>query len=473
MALDLERREAERIVLAAASARDPAAEYDRGARAYLAFWDKRGREACEKKQPGCERMDEILHNAAKAFQAARLLAKAIAVRKTLVDPRYGLERRELARKAIHDIGANYQAIAVYDEAASWYERFARESPTLDKASDALRDAVILRLGTGEVTAAIDDAALFARAFGSRQPAQAAHVAMAIGAHHLEREDWAEARRQLATAMPRIDRSATLDVQIQAHALLGRALARTGSTGPAAAEYERVRSMLREPVRVRERLDALGGEDGDKQRRLGKVLSALGEALFFAAEQKRRDVDAIRFPTYVGSGSRDDVLRHVNVQVAEWIKRKRPAIEALEKEYLAVLEVEPVPPAWAIAAGARVGQMWGKFVAEFRAAPIPSEWKQNGMSPHGVPWEEIRAQYYEALDKASEPQKLRAKSAYEGCLRFSVTYQHFDEHSRGCEGWLARTYPAEYHQVDELRAPPTRVGSGLNERGAPALLSSVR
>jgi tetratricopeptide (TPR) repeat protein len=345
VAQDLERREAERIVLAAASAKDPAAEYDRGARAYLTIWEKRGRDACEKKQPGCDRMDEILHNAAKAFQAARLLAKAIAVRKTLVDPRYGLERRELARKAVYDIGGNYQAIAVYDEAARWYERFARESPTLDKASDALRDAVILRLGTGDVTAALDDAALFGRTFGAKQPAQAAHVAMAIGAHHVEREDWAEARRQLATAMPRIDRSATLEVQIQAHALLGRALARTGSTGPAATEYERVRSMLRDPARVRERLDALGGEDGDKQRRLGKVLSALGEAMFFAAELKRRDVDAIRFPAYVGSGSRDDVLRHVNVQVAEWIKRKRPAIEALEKEYLAVLEVKPVPPAW--------------------------------------------------------------------------------------------------------------------------------
>jgi TolA-binding protein len=473
VAQDLERREAERIVVAAASAKDPAAAYDRGARAYLAIWEKRGREACEKKEPGCERMDEILHNAAKAFQAARLLAKAIAVRKTLVDPRYGLERKELARQAVYDIGANYQAIAVYDEAARWYERFARESPTLDKASDALRDAVILRLGTGELTAALEDAALFARAFGAKQPAQAAHVAMAIGAHHVEREDWAEARRQLAMAMPRIDRSAALDVQIQAHALLGRALARTGSAGPAAAEYERVRGMLRDTARVRERLDALGGDEVEKQRRLGKVLSALGEALFFAAEQKRRTVDAIRFPVYAGSGSRDDVLRHVNVRVAEWIQRKRPAIEALEKEYLAVLEVKPVPPAWAIASGARVGQMWSKFVAEFRAAPIPNEWKQSGMSPHGVTWEELRAAYYEALDKASEPQKQRAKAAYESCLRSSVTYQHFDQHSRVCEGWLARTYPAEYHQVDELRAAPTRIASGLSERGAPAMLRSLQ
>lgn len=70
----------------------------------------------------------------------------------------------------------------------------------------------------------------------------------------------------------------------------------------------------------------------------------------------------------------------------------------------MLALEPFPPPrWVIASGARVGQMWGKFVAEFRAAPIPKEWKQNGPSPYGdLTWEEIRGEYYRAIDEKSEP-----------------------------------------------------------------------
>jgi tetratricopeptide (TPR) repeat protein len=466
---ELDRLEAEMLAKSAPTSADPPATFEKAAVKYLNIWESFGRAACEQKQPGCARMEEILHNAAEAFQAARLLAKAIAVRKVLADPRWRLHETALGRGAVRALGANYQAIAVYDEAAGYYERYARENPAGEGASDSLRDAVVLRLGLGDDTAALRDAELFTRTFGRKQPAQAAHVAFAVAAHQIDGEDWAQAKRRLSAAMPAIDRSGTLDIRIQAHALLARALDRTGSDGPAAQQYDRVRALFRDPAEVRSKLDAIGGDEAERQRRLGKALSALGEAIFFSAEQKRRELDAIVFPAYQGDGSRDDVLRHVNGKVAAWVQRKRPTIEAIEKAYLQVLDIDPVPPAWAIAAGARVGQMWGRFVAEFRAAPIPSQWRQRGMSPHGVSWDELRAAYYEALDRASEPQKLRAKGAYQACLGYSVKYQHFGEHSRSCETWLSKNYASEYHQVDELRGAPTRVSSGLSDRGRPATL----
>ena len=40
-------------------------------------------------------------------------------------------------------------------------------------------------------------------------------------------------------------------------------------------------------------------------------------------------------------------------------------------------------------------MWGNFVDEFRAAPIPKEWAKDP---------EIRGTYYEHLDEASQPVK---------------------------------------------------------------------
>lgn len=473
VARDVRRFAADRIVAGAAKAKDPAAELERGANAYLAIWKDTGRAACAAKDPACAGMDEVLHDAAKAFQGAQLLGRSIAVRKMLVDAANGLSTTALGREALRDLGANYQAIAVYDEAAGYYERFAHDAPKHAKAAEALRDAIVLRLGLGDVEQAMKDADAFQKSFAASRPAEAAQVAFAIGAHHADHEDWPRARKVLSTAMGTIDRNGTLDVRIQAHALLGRVLTRVGGATAARAEFERVRDLSRDPAALVEKIDALGGDEAEKSRRAGKVLSALGEAVYFFADERRREVDAIRFPEYRGSGSREDVLRHVKTKVAQWVEKKRPAIEDVERAFVKILEIRPTPPRWAIAAGARVGQTWSKFVAEFRAAPIPKEWLQHGMSPSGATWDEIRAAYYEALDTASEPFRQRAKKAYADCLDRAVTFSHFDDSAKSCERWLSRNYATEYHAVEELRPAPTHLAGVLADRGRPATLVTSR
>jgi TolA-binding protein len=436
-----------------------AGAFEKAAEGYYAIWLRDGRDACEGKRPGCEKMDEVLYNAAKAFQAARLLAKAISVRKTLVDPRYHLAHTDLARRSVYDLGANYQAIAVYDEAAFWYERYARENPKDDKAVQALEDALVLRLGLGQEEQGLKNADLFAKTYGAKHPARAAHVGFAIGAYHAERSDWDKARRALSSAMRVVDSHGAFDVKVQAHALLGRVLSRTGAITNAATEYDRVRALTKDPALLARRSDGLSDVPHENLRKKAKVLTAVGEARFFFAELKRKEIDRIRFPEYKGSGRRDDVLRHINTKVADWIKKKRAGIEDVEQQYLKILELQPTPPSWAIAAGSRTGLMWGKFVAEFRAAPTPAEWKQKGPSPHGdLTWEEIRAAYLESIDLASEPLKQRAKAAFQSCLAYAVKYQYSDEHSRKCEEWLSKNYASEFHLIDELRGAPTRVSS---------------
>ena len=94
------------------------------------------------------------------------------------------------------------------------------------------------------------------------------------------------------------------------------------------------------------------------------------------------------------------------------------------------------------------------------APIPAAWKTDA---------ELRGVYYDSLDAASEPFKVRnAKPALKKCLDLSVKYQYFDEYSRVCEEWLAKNYKSEYHVVDELRGAPTLANSGLDEKSPPVL-----
>jgi len=475
---DIERIRAEGLVKAAdKGSADSLKMYEKAANAYLDMWKKYGEEPCKNKTSACDRAEEVLYNAAKAFQAARLIAKAIAVRKILIDPQYNLNNTELARKAVYEIGGNYQAIAVYEQAAEWYEKYARENKDKkdDKAAEALQDAVVLRLGLGQEKQAIDDADLFSRSVGTGKPAQAAQISFAIGAHYVEREDWGEARKRLTSATSQIDRNATPDIQIQFHALLGRTFVHLNAGTQATPEYNKVRNTWKDPGSVQKKLDAMGGDDNEKLRRLAKVLTAVGESMFYFAEQKRKDVDKIKFPEYKGQGNREDVLKHVKTKVGDWIKKKQPAIEEAEKEYLKILDLQPSPPPrWVIAAGSRVGQMWGKFVAEFRAAPIPKEWKGHGIVPGtaDLTYDELRGEYYSKLDEASEPQKQHAKAAYKKCLDYSVKYQYFDEYSRACEVWLSKNFGAEYHLIDEFRGSPSRVNSGLSDQPQPLNLDGT-
>jgi hypothetical protein len=248
-------------------------------------------------------------------------------------------------------------------------------------------------------------------------------------------------------------------------------------GPSRAEYDKVRKLWGDGSTAQVKISDAYKSEGDDQRahRLGKALDAVGEAMFFAAEErKKQKVDSLPFPVYKGSGKKDDVLKYMNTSVKPWVQKKQDAIEDVDKEYQKITELQPVPPPrWVIAAASRAGLMWGDFVDDFRKAPYPKDWDKKGFVPgtgDTLSWAEVKANYLEHLDESSEPIKRdKAKPALKRCLDDSVKYQYFDEFSRDCEKWLAKNYKTEYHVVDELRGAPTLSNSGLDDRPPPLIL----
>jgi TolA-binding protein len=466
---DIQRLKAQKMIELAdgqqekGSYRESLDNYKKGADAYLELWRQYCEEPLSKgeKPKQCEKADEIVYNMAKAYQAARLLAKSIQVRQILLSSKYGLDKSDLAMKATYEIGQNYQAIAVYEAAADYFERYAKASNYKGEFADqALSDASVLRLGLGQEDQAIANANAFNRYYGGRKAAQAAQLAFAVAAHYGEKKDWSNVQKKLSGGgMKLIDTKATLDIQAQAHALLARSYVQMKRDTPAGQEYAKVTKLWADPKAAANEINSLSGEDASsKQRKLGRALEAVGEAIFFFAELKKAKVDKVPFPEYKGPGEKKAVLTHIQVKVKDWIGKKRPLIDDASMEYKKIVDLQPVPPPrWVIAAGARVGEMWGTFVKEFRAAPIPDFIKKDY---------ELRTSYYGALDDASEPQKKQAKSAFEVCLGYSVKYQYFDQFSRKCEEWLAKEYKNEYHLIDEFRGAPNRVNSVLKEQGNP-------
>ena len=215
--------------------------YEQAGNEYIELWRTYGESAIREKQPPqCEKMDEVVYNAARAFQAARLVAKAIQARLILIKPDNKMDKTELAKKAVYEIGGNYQAIAVYDEAARWYEDYAKANPKGQNADKALSDAALLRLGLGQEEEAIRDSEAYNRSFGNTKPATTAALAFGIGAHYAEQENWDRARSRLSSAMPLIEKSATFDVVVQAHGLLARTWTNLKRKAEAKSEYGKVR-----------------------------------------------------------------------------------------------------------------------------------------------------------------------------------------------------------------------------------------
>jgi len=463
---DIQRLRAQRIVEEADKGGNNALElFEKGGKAYFELWEKYGATPLRNnQQPTCEKLDEIVENAARAFQAGHLVASAIRARMVLLNPQFRFDKTELAKDAMYKIGGNWQAIAVYDQASDWYERYAKENPKRHDADKALSDAIVLRLGLGEEDQAVADVKDYQKNYGNSNSVETAQIAFAIGAHYADKEDWESARKALQGAMATLDR-APPDIQVQAHATLARAMTHLKAHAQAKPEYDRVRKVWGDGTAAQAKIQDAYKSESDDQRahRLGKALDAVGEAMFFSAEDsKKTKVDTLPFPAYKGPATKDDILKYMDKKVKPWVQKKQAAIDEVDKEYQKITDLQPVPPPrWVIAAASRAGLMWGTFVDEFRAAPIPKEWAKDN---------EIRGTYYEHLDEASQPVKdHQAKPALKRCLDDSVKYQYFDEYSRDCEKWLAKNYKAEYHVVDELRGAPTLSNGGLEDRPPPLII----
>jgi len=467
---DLIRLEAEsEVALGQQGGPNAKTHFATGCDLYLSLWNDHGKAACRDEDDTCVGYDEVLHNAAAACQAGHLLAKAISIRKVLLDETYHLHERPLALEAARTIGANYQAIANYAEAAQWYERYADRSKDAGKAATALSDAVTLRLGLGQHTSALNDAKLFERRYGSGQPRQAAQIAFAVGAHHVAHGRWREAEQTLSRALRRIEHSGSPELRVRAWALLGRAHEQLEQRRAASRFYGKARRV--DVAALRKAIAKDGGTERERRRRLARALDAIGESLFFFAELEREKADAIAYPTYRGAGTVADVERFIDGPVTDWFGKKKAAITRATKAYERVVELNDPspPPRWAVASGAAVGGMWGGLVSDVMSAPYPKDWDREGYVPGSQPpvlFHELRAAYQAGLLDAVEPYKKTAKAAYTHCLEYGILYQYFDGELRRCEQWLGANYPKEFHIVDELVDQPTRRSSPLHQRPRP-------
>jgi len=207
-------------------------------------------------RPRRESATKSRHNAARAFQAARLVAKAITARKSLLAYDEKLKLNSPARQEgdVRDRRLTTRP-SPSTELAGRLVRALREGgpqggPTPTRLS---RTPSSLRLGLGQEDLAIADAQTFTEELRRRRsPHRRPRSRSPVGAHYAEQGNWTRARGALTGSMGVIDKAAP-DVQAQAHATLGRVYLNYKGTGETQAKGRvRPRSAASGTIRRRPR-----------------------------------------------------------------------------------------------------------------------------------------------------------------------------------------------------------------------------
>lgn len=424
--------------------------YERAGHLYLETF----REACDTpvrisekpKLANPAKCDELVFAAGRAFAAAHLRAKALTAYRTLVMfSQLPGTTTTLAPRAMREVALSYQAIGIYDSAADWHERYASEYPNDGEAHLSLSDAMILRLGLSDQEQALKDANVFFKTYFRTRPKETAAVFLAIVLHHVEQGAISDAQTTLTQYMSLFD-AAPLDIRVRAHAVAAKIL--PGGH----RHWALVRELWADPQRAERDLRASWpGEDAWRSdRRLAQVLTAVGDVIVAEADYRRfAEVDSIGFPAFARTNDKAGIEAFVTGDVKEWMVKKRAAIEGVEAAYVQALDIKPIPAPRAVTASAGgVAKMWAALADDLRTGPSGAAWQRDA---------KLRKVYADAVGPfADEMRSTRAKPTMKKCVELSVKYQFVDDRAHECEAWLVKTFPKEFHAVEEI-VPALRAG----------------
>jgi hypothetical protein len=135
----------------------------------------------------------------------------------------------------------------------------------------------------------------------------------------------------------------------------------------------------------------------------------------------------------------------------FLAQKTKQLQEAQKVYQSVILFKQAH--WAIAASARIGQLFQDFSGQLYTAPVPKA----GSAPQGYDQAEFEQYFHDAYCDAmtdqAEPLENKAIEGLGTCLNKSTELSWFNEWSALCEGELNQIKPNEYPLASEIRAQP--------------------
>jgi tetratricopeptide (TPR) repeat protein len=447
--------------------------------------------------PDDPRLDEVLYDVAINYQRAKMIGLTVLALQQLIKLK---PDSPLAKKAVYMVGRDYQDIAAFEAAAENYEQFAARWPGEKEASTALYRASFFRRGLGESRKAIEDTKLFIKNYGPRSEFTdiAAGVAFGEGQIFEQQHDWKQLGDHLKTYLRDWGARGGVDREIVAHVKLGELLWREAcpveGTAGACIEIKRPRrrpQATRAPrektcvpgviITLHERKPPLareaqshfatalklyqngaaakkvpGKDESERDARVHDLGFYAADARMLQGDAEYEKFLALQLPDGLafapgakGRARAKDAESRKRLEA--WLFQKGRRLEESRRIYQSVILLKQAH--WAIAAAARIGQLFQIFAHQLEGAPIPTP----PPAPAGidaVTWRGyFRDGFCDEIGNHVAQLDDKAEDALKMCLDKSTELSWFNEWSQLCETELNALKPGPYPLATELRAEP--------------------
>jgi len=370
------------------------------------------------------------------------------------------------------------------------------------------------MGQGDYDKAMEDARFFAKKFGGRRKykSKAAAVVFSLASIYEARDSRDALVKHLNSWLRKWGRSGGLDRQIQANVKIGMVLWEQSCPGKgvngACIKIKRVRSkrkikkrrrrrkrktielktqcgpetkmkvtvLKRNPAKARKAQSHFkkalalfrragggkaikGATKEDREKRASQMKYYAAAARFYQAEADFEKFLDVSFPRGLdfskGKSKRQKKKAEKSAKkFAKYLEEKGKRLNNTRKVYLDVIMMRQAH--WAIAASARVGQLYQNFADALFTAPVPKPPIPKALTRREDKEDFVMTftdAYCDTLEDKANPLEVKAVQGLATCLSKSTELSWYNEWSKLCEKELNQIKPARYPIASEIRAEP--------------------
>jgi tetratricopeptide (TPR) repeat protein len=356
-----------------------------------------------------ELIDRAFYNAAVAFEDGNRLGESLLANQYLIQY---VPNSDLVPETTFLLGQTYYRMALFEEAAGYYEQYVAATPRGEQVRRALINASICRQGLGQYRQALDNLRAFIRYNDEGDPEQARAIAEAnwsIAETYRMSGDANRAGTQYEAIIR--DFGAVLPSRaMESHVRLAEMQLERGVADRALQWFSRATAYW----------DGLSAEAQASFEPAGR--DAAARSRFVLGDEIFREFDGVQ-------------LRGNEAQLQAAFLRKQELAQQAEQAFSQVIPIGS--PGWSVASFTRVGELYRTFYQQVIDSPVPSD-----LTP-------IQAEEYQTLiEERAELLKDMAMTMFGNAIETARAAGYFSE--------FAQRAASLYQELD----PTFRAGSEM-------------
>lgn len=385
---------------------------------------------------------KAMWNASQDWENASEVGRAIEARVQLLTGKESEASAAMAPRAMYAIAQNYHGIAVFTEAARFYEMFVKNFPNDyeacmpigEKSKDpcaksALQNAAAFRSGLGEYEKAVEDYDLFARMY-PKDKNEMSLLKFNTGRIYFDQKEYDKAIDRFNDYLRNYAKFGPAGRKVAAQTAIGRSYWRKKDYRSAQKTFEKAEQTFEERglqswLKTAEPADVEVAMDAGAEARFMR-----GESVFS---------EAMAVQLYNESISPKNMDNHLKQQ----INKKLTLVKEAQPIYNDVIN-RFASPRWGLASLVRLGMLNHDIANQIGNAPIPKQLTEE----QSLIYEDILLEFASKFEE-------EAIQYYVFAVQKAAETGWFSEYTTEAQKRLFDLRPLEYRSASEIKAQPNK------------------